>query len=163
VKIKTIKGFSLLELMIVLAILGVAVTFATPAFNKYRHNANLKEAARDLTADVALIKQRAVSESIQYRIVFDESANNYRFQIEQPRDSGNYVDLAPASDNTKSPAAIGAITISNPSFTGGVPYITFQQRGTTSAGSVTLTNKISSTAVITTTLMGKVYVTFDMH
>jgi prepilin-type N-terminal cleavage/methylation domain-containing protein len=159
VQSKAIKGFSTLELLVVLTILGVAVTVAAPALGKYRHNANLKEAARDLTADIALIKQRAVAESIQYRIVFDAGANNYRFQIEQPRDSGNYVDLAPAVDNTKSPASKGAnITLSNPSFSFGNPFITFEQRGTISAGSVILTNKIGSTAKITTTTMGKVYV-----
>jgi prepilin-type N-terminal cleavage/methylation domain-containing protein len=163
VQSKAAKGFSAIELVIVLTILAVAVTFAAPALSKYRHNTNLKEAARDLAADIAMIKQRAVAESIRYRIVFDEGANNYTFQIEQPLDSGNYVVLSPAADNVKSPASIGAnITLSNPSFSFGNPFITFQQRGTISAGSVTLTNKVLSTATITTTLMGKVNVTFTM-
>ena len=125
----------------------------------------MKEAAQALVSDINLVKERAIGESIQYRIVFDPAANTYRFQIEQPLDSGLYVDLAPVAANTKSLADIGAnIAISNPSFGGGggVPWITFQQRGTTSAGSVTLTNKILSTAIITTTLMGKVYVTFNL-
>ena len=161
--IKTAKGFSALEILIVLVILAVATTAAAPYLNKYRHNANLKEAAQALVSDINLIKERAISESIQYRIVFDPAANTYRFQIEQPLDSGLYVDLAPVAVNTKSPADIGAnITISNPSFSGGVPWITFQQRGTAGGGSVTLTNKILSTAIITTTLMGKVYVTFNL-
>jgi prepilin-type N-terminal cleavage/methylation domain-containing protein len=163
VKIKATKGFSVLEVMIVLVILAVAATMAAPSLNRYRHNTNLKEAARDLASDIALIKQRAVAESIQYRIVFDQGNNSYKFQMEQPLDSGLYVDLMPLEANTKSPASIGAnITISNPSFSGGVPLITFQQRGTTGAGSVMLTNKILSTAKITTTLMGKVYVTYSM-
>jgi prepilin-type N-terminal cleavage/methylation domain-containing protein len=163
VKNTSTKGFSALELVIVLAILGIAVTLAAPNFNKYRHNTNLREAALDLTADIALIKQRAVAESIHYRIVFDEGANNYRFQVEQPVDSGNFVDVLPVDANTKSPASIGAnITISNASFSFGAPFITFEPRGTTSAGSVTLTNKILSTAKITTTPMGKVHVDFTM-
>jgi prepilin-type N-terminal cleavage/methylation domain-containing protein len=161
VKIKATKGFSVLEIMIVLTILAVAVTTATPYFNKYRHNTNLREAARDLVSDINQIKERAVAESIQYRIVFDQGANTYKFQIEQPRDSNIYVDLAPLAANTKSPASIGAnITMSIMTFAGGV--ITFQPRGTTTAGSVTLTNKVLSTAKITTTTMGKVYVEFTM-
>ena len=160
---KAAKGFSAIELIIVLTILAVAVSISVPALSKYRHNTNLKEAAQDLAADIALMKQRAVAESIRYRIVFDAGANNYTFQIEQPLDSGNYVDLVPAADNVKSPASKGAnITLSNPSFSFGNQFIIFQQRGTISAGSVTLTNKVLSTATITTTLMGKVNVTFTM-
>jgi prepilin-type N-terminal cleavage/methylation domain-containing protein len=163
VKIKATKGFSVLEVMIVLAILAVAATMAAPSFNKYRHNTNLREAARDLVSDINQMKQRAVAESIHYRIVFDQAANTYKFQIEQPLDSGLYVDLIPLAANTKSPASIGAnITISNPSFSFGFPLITFEPRGTTGAGSVTLSNKVLSTAKITTTLMGKVYVTYSM-
>jgi len=163
VKVKATKGFSVLEIMIVVAILAVAVTMATPYFNKYRHNTNLREAARDLVSDINQMKQRAIAESIHYRIVFDAAGNTYKFQIEQPRDSGLFFDLLPLQSNTKSPASIGAnITISNPSFSGGVPCITFDPRGITGAGSVTLTNKVLSTATITTTTMGKVYVTFTM-
>jgi prepilin-type N-terminal cleavage/methylation domain-containing protein len=164
VTIKARKGFSVLEVMIVLAILAVAVTMATPSFNKYRHNTNLREAAQDLISDINLMKERAVAESIQYRIVFDEGGNSYKFQVEQPLNSGLYVDVVPLAANTKSPGNIGAnITISNPSFTGGVPWITFQPRGTISAGSLILTNKVSSTATITTRITGKAYVTFNMH
>ena len=36
--IKTTKGFSVLEIMIVLVILVVTATAAAPYLNKYRHN-----------------------------------------------------------------------------------------------------------------------------
>lgn len=161
-KINAAKGFSALELVVVLAIMAVMVSIAAPLISKYQHNTNLREAARDLAADIALMKQRAAAEGVRFRIIFDVNANNYKFQIEQPADSGTYVDL-PTAPNTKSPAGIGAnIVIVNPLFAGGVPFMTFQQRGTVSAGSVILRNRILSTATITTSMMGRVNVTFNM-
>ena len=48
VKLKTYAGFSLLELMVVVAIIGVLATLAVPRFNVFRARARQGEAKSNL-------------------------------------------------------------------------------------------------------------------
>ena len=160
-KIKSSRGFTIIEMMIILAIIGVILTVAAPNFNAYRQNTNLKEAARDISSDISLYKQRAVAENRRYRINFSAAANTYTIQQEtvvNNTGTGNYVDLI-----TKTVGAGNAnIVISGtPSFSGGVTYVTFNPRGTSGAGSLMLQHTIRlSTATITTNLMGRARVDY---
>lgn len=163
-QLKTEKGFSLIEMIIVFAIIAVVAGIASPSFYKYRQNTNLKEATRELAADISYLKQSAVAENVHYRMIFNQAGNTYTIRKESPANSGTYVD-----QSTKSPADISTAIIimgspNDPSFTGGVPYITFQPRGTMSAGKVTLqhTSRLS-TSTITTNLMGRVNVTYNLQ
>jgi len=166
---KTSKGFSLVELIIVLTIIGIVLAMAAPSFYKYRQNTNLKEATRNLADDISLYRQTSISQNVRYRIVFNQPANTYTIQRENPANSGTYVNVT-----AKSPALVSSPVIimggaSSPSFSGGVAYITIQPRGTmnectgVSGCTVTLqhTGRLS-TSTITTNLMGKVSVTYDL-
>jgi type II secretion system protein H len=160
VKIKSSRGFTLIELLIVLAIVGIGLSIAVPHYNAYRDNTNLREAARDISSDISLYRQRAVSENIGYRINFNASANTYTIQKQTALASTIYNDLT-----TKNVGAGNAnIVISGtPGFSGGVTYVTFNPRGTSGAGSLMLKHtKRLSTATITTNLMGRVNVTYNL-
>ena len=69
--IKHQKGFSLIELIIVIGIIAILSTFAVPAFLKYNANANLKSATREITSDILNQKEKAISENRKQRIVFN--------------------------------------------------------------------------------------------
>ena len=75
----TQKGFTLVEAVIVLLIIGIVTAMAIPHFQKFAANANLRAAARDLVADFSILKQRAMSENMVYKITFNdgEDLNNY--------------------------------------------------------------------------------------
>ena len=159
-KIKSSRGFTVIEMVIVIAIIAIAVSVAAPNFNSFRQNTNLKEAARDISSDISLYRQRAVSENIGYRINFNASANTYTIQKQTALASTIYNDLT-----TKNVGAGNAnIVISGtPGFSGGVTYVTFNPRGTSGAGSLMLKHtKRLSTATITTNLMGRVNVTYNL-
>lgn len=170
-RLKADKGFTLVEMMIVIAIIAIVIAIASPSFYKYRQNTNLKEATRELTADIAYWRQTTVAENRRYRIVFNQTANNYTIQRENPANSGTYVNLSTIDttvNDTKSPSSISSSILimgspNPPSFTGGNAYITFQPRGTMSAGSVWLQHSSRlSTSTITTNLMGRINVTYDL-
>ena len=162
-KIKQVKGFSLTELMIVIAILGIVSAIAAPKFNTYRQNTDLRKAARNLSSDISYWRQRAVADNVCYRITFNQAANNYTVKGETTSGSGAYADLVPAV--TKSPSDIsgGSVIISNVGLLN--QWITFQPRGTMDSGSVTLQHTIRlSTATITTYFTGRVVnVTYNLQ
>ena len=166
-QLKHNKGFSLVEILIVVAIIAVVLSVAAPSFMSYRQNTSLKEATRDLAGDITLWRQSAIAENVRYRMVFDQGANNYRIQIESPANSSTYVNLStvnPSVNDTKSPGSFSnAILITGASFSGGQAFITFQPRGTMSAGTVGLQHSARlSTSTITTNLLGRVNVSFDI-
>jgi type II secretion system protein H len=158
VKIRANGGFSLIEMMIVCVLVGIIAAVATPSFIIYQQNSNLREAARDLASDISLCRQRAVAENIRYRIVFDQAGNSYTVRQETGPNTNVYADLV-----TKRPCDISSAVIISadpaPSFSGGVPSITIQPRGTMGAGSLKLQHTASlSEKTITTNLMGRVKV-----
>jgi prepilin-type N-terminal cleavage/methylation domain-containing protein len=152
------NGFSLIELIIVIAIISIGATIAVPQFRSYQYNTNLKEAARDIASDISLYRQRAVSENVQYRIIFNQTANDYIVAKESVLGAGDFFGNIIAIKKVAGGNSLITM-VSVPSFSGGVAYVTFQPRGTSTAGNVQLKHaRISTIYKITTTIMGRVHV-----
>ena len=148
----TQKGFTLVEAMIVLFIIGIVAAIATFDFRKMALNGYLKAAARDLIADFAALKQRAMSENKAYKVEFNDSGDLNTYAIKQK--DGTMIQI-------KTPTIFGGTRIFSASFGRG-KTITFQTRGTASAGNVVLINDRNSTATITVNFAGRTYVRFDL-
>ena len=144
-------GFTLIELIIVIAILSIVLAIAAPNFTAYRDNTNLREAARDISSDIQLYKQRAVSENVQYSITFNSGTNDYVIKR-----VAALVGTKQVGAGNSSIKILGA-----PIFSGGVPTITLLPRGTSTAGSLILqhTTRLSE-ATITANIMGRVHVDY---
>ncbi len=141
------KGFSLVELMIVIALMGIMAGIGSFAWSKYTMNANLRAAARDVASDIFVTREKAVSESTGYRITFDVGGNSYT--------------IANTVTGTSQTKALGAfapgIVLQSASFGGNM---NFQARGTVDAGNLVLRNSRNSTATITVNITGRTYVSF---
>jgi type II secretory pathway pseudopilin PulG len=147
-----------MELLIVIALIGIVTAIASANFKNYRDRTNMREAARKISSDIQLYKQRAVAESKSYRIVFSAEDNNYVIQRETAV-ANVFEDL-----NTKTVCDGGKVPVSidgTPGF-GGDATLSLNPRGTTEPGSLIL--KHASPKVkrmrITTSIMGRVTVNY---
>ncbi len=152
------NGFSLVELLIVIAILGIVLAIAGPNLFKHRHNINLREAVRDISAEMSLCRQRAIAENIQYRISFNFGSNQYTV---------SRLPLGSATWQNVSTGNLGGgnslISFSSTTFSGSPPAVIFLPRGTTSAGGALLIqhSKTPRVATITVTITGRVRVDYS--
>jgi len=146
-------GFSLVELLVAMALISIVMAFGIPAWQNYRTNADLKTVAREIMADIANAKQRAVTENVDaYRVTFNVSGNSYAL---------TRTDGVTAGTWSKSLAGYGNVSIASVTFSGSA--ISLQKRGTATNGTLVLQNTLGSTATITVNITGRTYVDFDIH
>ena len=148
---KSRNGFTLVELMITIAILAMVAAIGGLSLHTYTLNRNLKSAAREIMSDFFVYRARAVSEGKTYRITFDIDGNSYTIQP------------GTSTPVTRSPMAFGSdIRIVDASFGAG-KTVNFLARGTVSPfGNVKLRNSRQSNATIKVNITGRTYVKFDI-
>jgi prepilin-type N-terminal cleavage/methylation domain-containing protein len=156
-------GFTLVELMITLVLVGIVLSIAVPAISGYLDNTNLKSAARALQSDIAYLRESAMTESsdgTKYCIQFDAAANKVYLQYE-PGGGGTLLPVVnyPATRNLSDSGS--GIYISNTTYTGQVKI--YQRGFIGTPGTVEITNNRGSRATLTLLSTGKVYVTYSMQ
>jgi len=77
----TPRGYTLLEILIVMALAGVFVAMILPDFNRVIPEIKVDKAARKLSTDIRMAQQLAVSEMSDVWFWLDPSENQYRTWI----------------------------------------------------------------------------------
>jgi prepilin-type N-terminal cleavage/methylation domain-containing protein len=153
------EGFTIIELIVVVAILAIIAAIAIPSFQRYAVNGNLRSAARDIISDFNALKGRAVAENQEYRLAI----NGNQYTIQRCTDSTSPCGTwgPPPADmaSLKSPASFSGDIVMSPNAT-----YTFQTRGiVTPAGTIGFTNSRGSTATVTVNTAGKTSAQFNMR
>jgi prepilin-type N-terminal cleavage/methylation domain-containing protein len=80
-KYRSTHGFSLIEMMMALAIMGVLAAIALPMMGNALKYEKISGDARDISNDISVAKMRAAAKFTQARIYADLNGNQYRLQI----------------------------------------------------------------------------------
>jgi prepilin-type N-terminal cleavage/methylation domain-containing protein len=124
------RGFSLVELVLVLAMIGVVAAIAAPRFARANNGYRADLAARRIVADLAYAARKARAASKPYTVTFNTAAASY--QLVNVSD----IDRSTQPYVVKLAAEPYGVRMTSASF-GGAPQATFDGYGMpTSAGTV---------------------------
>jgi prepilin-type N-terminal cleavage/methylation domain-containing protein len=140
-------GFTLVELMVVIAILGIMVMMVVPNFASMQQEARMRAGAQEIAQDFRQIRERALATSQQYMVA--RAVNGRAYEVTDP--TGHVTDYrlghsggnlyfgtsgVPAAGPPE--AGVNPIPADGWGFTDGILY--FRARGAATQGVAYLTN-----------------------
>lgn len=114
------KGFSLVEMMVVIAVMGILAAIATPAFRDMIQNQRVRNAAAELHSSLALARSEALKRNTSVTVSAIDGNWSNGWQIANPALSDALIESRPA---------IPEITVSGPA------SVTYRSSGRTQAAS----------------------------
>ena len=132
------SAFSLIEIVVALAILGIMAAIALPSWNRLVPSYQLDGSVRQVQSELHHIKMRAVAESISFQLAFTAGASRYAIQR----------DLKTL---TNKPLPEGIVITKAGS-------ISFSPRGTAGANRVILRNQVGQCKQVVVSATGRVRV-----
>jgi len=144
-------GFTLTELMVTLAVLGVMVGVAIPSVLAWMPNIYLKDGAYELKGAMIRARSLAINEGMEHRLVLDPDASTWRIE------RGNLTSGSTVWTTVVGPLPLGnevtiAATTAGIEKSGSSPVMRFEVDGSVDTSldtlAVTLTNSHSDTYVV---------------
>ena len=89
---KNCSGFTMIELIVVIAIMAIVITIAVPGFAVWLPNYRLKSAVRDIYSNMQSAKLKAAKENADVVIWFDKTNDTYRIFLDDGAGTGTAGD-----------------------------------------------------------------------
>ena len=147
-------GFTLTEILIVIALMSIITAIAVPAFQVLTASSNVKGAVQTITTDLQLTKMRSISLSKSSRLFF---LDNHSYKLQ------SYNNAAALWEDMANEIIRDFSSNSNPYYHQGVTLtapvgnqVVFQSWGSTAAASLTVQNT-KRQGTITVSPTGKIF------
>jgi type IV fimbrial biogenesis protein FimT len=146
-------GFTLLELMIVVAIVGVLAVIAAPSFNDAMDERKLSAAVETIYSDIRYARSESIKRSIDVTVTFSGTVGSGT--AIDPWTTWQYV-IADGGGAIKTVLST-QFSVASVATTFASNIITFDfVRGTAIAGTVTITSDNGSTGTVTVSTIGRI-------
>jgi len=136
---KKLRGFTIIEIIAVLSIIGIVTIAFIPSINHYLPSVQLNGATRSLVSDLREIQERAITEQDRFSIKFSALNSPASYQLIHLQDSSEEVireENLPASINLELNGIIDNQIVFSP------------DGGPSSAGDITITISNKSKVII---------------
>lgn len=133
------KGFTLIEVMIVIAIMAIMAAFAAPNYGHYMAQRRLNGAARQIMSELMTARMQAVSQQNTFKLSFP---NNHEYTILDDDDNDGTADsgeLLVTRDIQSEYYSVTTSSTASPIFYG---------RGTANGATITVSNSAGSKNVV---------------
>jgi len=77
---KSQKGVTLLELIIVMVIIAIGATLTAPGISSWIPHYRLRSATRDIASTMRIAQMKAISNNLTHEVFFDPPNRSYRLQ-----------------------------------------------------------------------------------
>lgn len=157
---KNNMGFTLLEALIVVALIGILSAYAVPNIIDWRANANLRGATNNLAGNLQMAKIKAIKENNYVVIEFSTADNDYVIFVDNGEGTGGIQGdqvkngAEPLVKHATLPAGV---TFYDINYSGN--HVRFNSRGRARNGDVKLTNTAGKKRQVGTTSTGKIEIT----
>ncbi len=147
------KGFTLMEMIVVVAILGIMVLFAVPSFMRIfweRGRTSMNELAQEMRT----YRERALATGVDYIVEFQPATGSYRLhkmttppQIVGPFEIKSPTRYGGGTAGGQVPEGAGPIPVDGVSIIGGGLMLTFSRYGGATGGAVYFNDTRNSYAI----------------
>jgi general secretion pathway protein H len=139
------RGFSLIELMIVLILISLSISLVAPSLSRFSKNIELKAAAKKISAILRYYRNEAVHRGRVQQVLFDANAREVRIQAVAEEKGMGEEETPSRSEAPKYPLPAGIqikeIKIPASQYPTEFPTIEFYPDGGSNGGSIVLENE----------------------
>jgi general secretion pathway protein H len=137
------RGFSLIELVIVLIVLSLSISLVTPAFSRFAKTIELKGAVKKVSGILRYCRSEAVQKGKVHQVLFDADLREVRVQSVEPaedKEGGEKREEKAPQKRYPLPEGIQMreLKIPSPQYPSDLPAIEFYPNGGSNGGSILL-------------------------
>lgn len=161
--LKDYSGFSLIELMVVIAIVSIITGFVTPTYSNILDNHRLNSTAHEIYSHLQLARHETLRTGIPIQISFNQDSDNwcYGFSNDQSADGCDCLEAQSCTvDNIEKSylhSADNNISLAQAKFSGADDILVFSpENGTARSGSIWLRSEKNKMMAVVVSRLGRI-------